>query len=118
MSRIIIADLEVSWCVGVPDEERAKPQRLLITIEMLLDFDAAVLSDRVERTINYQEVADEALNFGNSRSWRLIEKAAANLADRILDSYQPQAVTVEIKKFVIPQAKYVSVAVDRTRLKP
>jgi 7,8-dihydroneopterin aldolase/epimerase/oxygenase len=117
MSRITIADLEVFWCVGVPDEERSKPQRLLVTIDMTFDFSAAVRSDRIERTINYQAVTEETLSFGNGRSWRLIEKAATNLADRILDSYQPEAVTVEIKKFVIPQAKFVSVSVDLARPK-
>mgnify|MGYP003716592933 CR=1 FL=1 len=32
--RITIEDLEVQFHVGVPDEERAKPQKLLLTIEM------------------------------------------------------------------------------------
>ena len=38
MSKISIVDLEVFYCVGVTDEERAKPQRLLLTVEMSLDF--------------------------------------------------------------------------------
>ena len=32
MNKIIINDLEVSYRVGVPDAERAQPQRLLITV--------------------------------------------------------------------------------------
>ena len=31
MSKITIVDLEVFYRVGVTDEERAKPQRLLVT---------------------------------------------------------------------------------------
>jgi dihydroneopterin aldolase len=35
--QITIEDLEVLFHVGVPDEERAEPQRLLITIGMTHD---------------------------------------------------------------------------------
>ena len=115
MSKITIVDLEVFWCAGVTEEERVKPQRLLLTIDMSIDFSSASLSDRIEKTINYQTVADELLTFGNDRSWRLIEKAAANVADLIMDKYKPQAVSVEVKKFSIPQARFVSVSLGITR---
>ena len=49
MSKISIVDLEVFYRVGVPDEERAKPQRLLLTVEMEFDFSAAAESDRIAR---------------------------------------------------------------------
>jgi len=84
MARIAIVDLEVHYCVGVSEEERAKPQRLLLTIDMNVDFTAAALTDRVEKTINYQRVVDDLLHFGDRRSWRLLEKLVSNLADRIL----------------------------------
>ena len=115
MSRISIVDLEVFYQIGLTDEERAKPQRLLITIEMDLDFATASLSDRVEKTINYFDVAQELLKYGQGRNWKLLEKLAANVADFIMIKFRPEAVTVEIKKFPIPQARYVSVALARTR---
>jgi FolB domain-containing protein len=115
MSKITIVDLEVSWRVGVTDEERAKPQRLLVTVDMSLDFSSAAMSDRIEKTINYQTVAEGLLKFGEERSWKLIEKAAANVADWILDQFKPQGVMVEIKKFSIPQARFVSVSLEKTR---
>lgn len=115
MSRINIVDLEVSYQIGVTDEERAKPQRLLITIEMDLDFSTAALSDRLEKTINYYDIAQELLKFGTGRSWKLLEKLTSNIADFIMTKYRPEAVVVEIKKFSIPQAAYVSVAVARSR---
>ena len=92
------------YCVGLTDEERAKPQRLLLTVDMSLDFSSAALSDRIEKTINYQRLAEHLLTFGESRSWKLLEKLVTNIADMILAEYNPQAVMVEVKKFVIPQA--------------
>jgi dihydroneopterin aldolase len=115
MSRISIVDLEVSFCVGLTDEERAQPQRLLVTVDLDFDFASASLSDRIERTINYQTLAERVLKFGQGRSWKLIEKLVANLADMILSEFRPQAVAVEIKKFPLPQARYVSVTLTRSR---
>src|SRR5256885_11029332 len=84
MSRVTIVDLEVFYSVGVSDQERAKPQRLLITVDMEFDFSSAALSDRLERTINYFDVAQEILKYGEKRSWKLVEKLADNLADLVL----------------------------------
>jgi FolB domain-containing protein len=115
MSKITIVDLEVFYCVGVTDEERAKPQRLLLTVDINFDFSSAAVSDRIERTINYQTVADELLKFGEGRSWKLIEKLVTNVAERIITEYKPEAVMVEAKKFCIPQARFVSVSTGKTR---
>jgi dihydroneopterin aldolase len=115
MSKITIVDLEVQYCVGVTEEERAKPQRLLLTVDMNLDFSSAAVSDRIERTINYQTVAEDLLKFGEGRSWKLVEKLVDNIADRVLAEYKPQAVMVEVKKFTIPQARFVSVSTGKVR---
>ena len=115
MSRISIVDLEVFYRVGTTDEERAKPQRLLLIVDMSHDFASAAISDRLEKTINYYDVAQDLLKFGEGRSWKLIEKLCANLADFILAKYKPDAVTVQVKKFPIPQARWVSVSVTRSR---
>src|SRR6266566_9233199 len=109
MDKTKIADLEVFYCVGVPDEERAQPQRLLLTVELISDFSAAALSDRLTKTIDYFAVTQFLLKFGEERNWKLLEKLVTNLADELLAKFKPQSVTVEVKKFIIPQAQYVSV---------
>ena len=115
MSRISIVDLEVFYRVGVPDEERAQPQRLLLTIDLDFDFSVAAASDRIEDTINYRAITDDLLRFGENRSWKLLEKLAADIADLVLKRYQPAHVEVKIKKFVIPQARYVAVTLKSDR---
>jgi|SRR5579883_289792 len=113
MANIKIVDLEVFYCVGVPEEERAKPQRLLLTVDMSHDFSLAAASDRLNQTIDYFEVSQRLLHFGEGRSWKLIEKLAADIAELIMGQFKPAAVTVEVKKFVIPQAAFVSVTWTR-----
>lgn len=115
MSKISIVDLEVFYCVGVGEEERAIPQRLLLTVEMLFDFSSAAVSDRIERTIDYYAVSQMLLKYGEGRSWKLLERLVTQLADAILADFKAQAVSVEVKKFIIPEARYVSVQLSKTR---
>jgi dihydroneopterin aldolase len=108
LPKITIVDLEVFYRVGVPAAERVKPQRLLLTVEMDFDFSAAG-SDDLRDTIDYFAVSQRLLKFGDGREWKLIEKLAADIADMILTEFKPQSVTVEVKKFPVPEARHVSV---------
>ena len=113
MSRISIVDLEVFYRVGVPDAERAQPQRLLLTVELESDFSAAAKSDSIADTIDYFAVTQRLLKFGEGREWKLIEKLAGDIADLILAEFKPPAVTVEVKKFIISQARHVAISLTR-----
>ena len=113
MSQISIVDLEVLYRVGVPEMERSKPQRLLLTVEMESDFTAASKSDSIADTIDYYAVTQRLLKFGEGREWKLIEKLAADIADTVLAEFKPLSVLVEVKKFIIPEARYVSVSMKR-----
>ena len=115
MDTIRIVDLEVSFHVGVPDSERAQPQRLLISLDLHRDFQEAALADDLSRTIDYYAVSRRVLAFGEGRSWRLIERLADDIATAVLAEFRPTRIRVEVKKFIIPEARHVSVEVVRTR---
>jgi len=112
----LISDLEVHFRVGVPDEERREPQRLLLTVEMQSDFSRAIKTDSIGETVDYFAVSQALLKFGEGKEWRLIEKLASDVAEMILTKFRTAAVTVEVKKFVIPEAQFVSVRVKRGRV--
>jgi dihydroneopterin aldolase len=114
-SKISIVDLEVFYRVGVPDAERAVAQRLTLTVEMEFDFSAAARSNEIVDTIDYHAVSQRLLKFGDGRSWKLIEKLATDVANTVLIEFKPAAVTVEVKKFIIPGARHVSVALTKRR---
>ncbi|MGA9778508.1 MAG: dihydroneopterin aldolase [Verrucomicrobiia bacterium] len=109
LSKVSVVDLEVFYRVGVPAAERARPQRLLLTVEMDHDLSKAAKSDGIADTIDYFAVSQRLLKFGETRNWKLIEKLADDIADMILAEFKPENVTVEVKKFPIPQARHVSV---------
>jgi 7,8-dihydroneopterin aldolase/epimerase/oxygenase len=114
MDTIIISDLEVCYQVGVTEAERARPQRLLLTVEMSHDFKAAAASDSLGDTIDYYAVAQRLLQFGADCHWELIETLAVDLATMVLGEFRAKTVSVEVKKFVVPQAKHVAVRVTRS----
>lgn len=115
MDKISIRDLEVYYRVGVPEAERANPQKLLLTLELSLDLSAAAATDELSATVDYDALCQEILQFGKGRSWKLIETVAAQIADLALSRKPVLEVKVEVKKFIIPQAQYVSVILRRTR---
>lgn len=113
MDTIIINELEVFYRVGAPEAERAQPQRLLLTIEMGSDFAAAALTDDLAQTIDYEAVAQRLRHFGDGRSWRLLEKVAVDVAEMLRAEFGAERVAVEVRKFVLPEARYVGVRVER-----
>lgn len=115
MDTIIIRDLAVSFHVGVPDAERANSQKLLLTVELQNDFTAAAEADDLTKTIDYFAVSRRLIHFGDGREWKLIEKLASDIAAMVLSEFGARGVTVEVKKFIIPEARYVSVKVIRSK---
>lgn len=113
--RITIADLEVHYRVGVTEEERSRPQRLLITVEMDHDFATAAARDNLADTIDYGKVCESLLHFGEDCHWELIETLAAEIATMVLEEFKPRQVSVEVKKFIIPQARHVAVRLTRAQ---
>lgn len=115
MDKIIISELEAFYCIGVTEAERAQPQRLLLSVELTHDLKAAAARDNLADTIDYAAVAERLLHFGDDAHWELIETLAEDLAAMILDEFVPKQVTIEVRKFVLPKARYVAVTLTRPR---
>ena len=110
---IHIEQLEVLSCIGVPQEERAAPQRLTISISFWPDQQNRDLDDNIHHTVNYSAVAEETRSFVRDQSSSLIETLAHRLANHLLKSFPIQKVTVEVRKFPLEDARHVSVIVTR-----
>lgn len=111
----MIKDLGVLCRIGVPDEERANPQRLLVTAEMCGDFSKACATDDIQHTINYYDVSRRIVAICTERSYRLIEKLAEEIAQMILKDFGATQATVEVKKFILSDARHVAVRLSRSR---
>jgi dihydroneopterin aldolase len=113
MDKIVIKDLEVDAHVGVTKEERAKPQRLLITVELHRALATAGKRDAEADTARYDVVAQLVREIATDRPRRLAEAVAEEIAAAILARRFAPSVTVEVKKFSVPKTRYVLVQVTR-----
>ena len=111
--RIHIEQLEIFTRIGVPEKERSTPQRITVTISFWPYHDQRDLADKIDNTVNYSMVAEETKNFVRDQSTNLIETLADRLATHLLTTFRIQKVTVELRKFPLEDAKYVSVTVTR-----
>src|ERR1700694_2642577 len=112
---IQIDQLEVFAHIGVPDNERASPQRLTFSITLWPACNAPELGDEIERTVNYAAVCTETKKFVHNRSDRLIETLADALASHLLDVFEIRRITIELRKFILPDVDFVSVTLTRDR---
>lgn len=112
--QIHIEELEISTRIGVPEKERATPQRLTVSISFWPYYDQRDMDDKIDNAVNYSIVAEETKNFVRDQSTNLIETLADRLATHLVKTFRIQKVTVELRKFPLEDAKHVSVTVTRT----
>lgn len=112
---IEIRRLQASTHIGVPDEERADPQTLWITLRMVpvQGFDG--LADEISRTIDYHAVALEIQALAASRPRNLIETLAVETADYLLKNHPLESVAVTLEKRILPDTECVAVHISRSR---
>ena len=113
LDRIHIEQLEISTRIGVPEQERAAPQRLTVSISFWPDQQTRDVADNIHKAVNYSAVAEETKSFVRDQSVNLIETLADLLAAHLLKTFPIQKVTVELRKFPLQDAKYVSATVTR-----
>lgn len=109
-----IDQLEVSTHIGVPEQERAAPQRLTVSISFWPYQQIRDLADNIHKAVNYSAVAEETKSFVRDQSVNLIETLADLLAAHLLKTFPIQKVMVELRKFPLQDAKYVSATVTRS----
>jgi dihydroneopterin aldolase len=112
---IHIDQLEVFARIGVPEEERSSPQRLVFNITFWPAHNAPELDDEIARAVDYAAVCAETEKFVTARADRLIETLADALARHLLAVFELRSVTIELRKFILPEIGFVSVTVTRDR---
>jgi len=109
-----IEQLEVFAVIGVLEHERKGLQRLMVSISFWPYEHAHDLANNIEKAVNYSAVAEETKRFAREQAVNLIETLADRLASHLLKTFPIQKVTIELRKFALQDAKYVSVTVTRT----
>jgi dihydroneopterin aldolase len=116
--RIIIERLEFYGHCGVTDEERRKAQLIAVDLELEASVMSAALSDRLDETIDYAQVATRLEALGTSLDCRLLEAMAEQLVGLIFAEFPVDRVRIWLRKLHAPLAMVagsVGVRFERTR---
>ncbi|MFD2256605.1 dihydroneopterin aldolase [Luteolibacter algae] len=110
---IEIRRLQVLTHIGVPDEERATPQMLWLSIWMRPAKSFSEAADDVANTIDYYEVSLRLVELAAAKPRKLIETLATDSADFLLKTYPLKSVDVKVEKRILENADFVSVKITR-----
>jgi 7,8-dihydroneopterin aldolase/epimerase/oxygenase len=113
-----ISGLSVYTHHGVDEAERQVGQRLVFDISFELDRCDATVTDRLEDTIDYGDVCQQVALAAQERSFRTLERLCSRVADRMIERYGVEEVSVRAAKPEPPIAlpvDEVSVAVHKER---
>lgn len=83
---------------GVGEDERSVGQRLVFDLSFELADCDATITDRVEDTVDYADVCQQVALAAQERSYRTLERLCSAVADRMIDRYNAETVTVRATK--------------------
>ena len=105
---IEIADLEVKSKIGVSEKERECFQRLLVCLRFQIEARFRDLQDGFEKTVDYASVAATVEQIAEANKAHLLETLVSNIADGLMERFAIRRLELELKKFVLPNASWVS----------
>jgi dihydroneopterin aldolase len=111
-----LVDLKLLCRVGVPDQERAKPQKLLCTVTVPVpNLKKAAETDNLVHTVNYYDLSQLLQKTARQKERKLIETLAADLAQSTFAAFPIPWIDLELKKFILPETRHISLRARFTR---
>ena len=83
---------------GVTEAEREVGQRLVFDLRFDVGEVDALVTDRVEDTVDYGEVCQEIALIAQQRPYRTLERLCAVVADRLAQKFGAESVSVKATK--------------------
>jgi dihydroneopterin aldolase len=93
-----IRSLSIFTHHGVTEAERETGQRLEIDVSFDVPDCDAVLTDRLEDTVDYAEVCDIVALAATERSYKTLERLCHVIADRLMERFACESVRVRAAK--------------------
>jgi dihydroneopterin aldolase len=113
---VVIEGLSLYTNHGMSDAERELGQRLIFDVTMELGDVAATTTDRLEDTVDYAAVCEQVALAAQERSYATLERLCSAVADRLIDRFTAESVSVKATKPEPPIAlpvEGVSVEVEK-----
>ena len=95
---IEVSGLSLYTHLGVTEAEREVGQRLVIDLRLEVGECDAIVTDRVEDTIDYAEVCEAVALAAQQRSYRTLERLCAAVAERLVEHFGAESLWIKIAK--------------------
>jgi dihydroneopterin aldolase len=103
--------------LGVYEHEQRTARPVVVDVEMLLGINVqAVRDDRLDGTVNYEQVVQTAQRVAASRRFKLIETLCANLLDELWLAVDVRGLAVRVTK-PQPMAGLSAASVELRRMR-
>lgn len=113
---VFLHGLKADTLIGVYDWERARPQTVVFDIDIHTDLSASAVSDDVEDTVHYGEVADTVRAGVKAQQFFLLEALAEYVASLILNNFRCESVRLRVvKPGILPDVREVGILIERER---
>ncbi len=116
---IEINEIKIPVYLGVPDEEREKPQIIHLSARLFLHCSTiaqAALNDDLQATVDYADVCDSLIEVARDRPRKLLETIAEELIAVVFQKYPLiQALELRLTKFILPHTRDVTLQIYRYR---
>jgi FolB domain-containing protein len=115
MDRISLDNLRLDCRVGVTEEERRSPQKVLLDVGLFLDLARPAASGRLADTVDYREARRQISEFVSGGRFRLLETLAEGVASLVLKNFDADRVTVRVRKEKYSAEPSIGVEIERER---
>ena len=116
LRHVFVKDLQIDALLGIYPEEKTKPQRIVINIDLSVKEGNDPLSDDIKNVVSYEIVVRKVEEIVAAGHVGLAETLAELIAAACLRDKRVMAARVRIEKpDVIPNARSVGVEIERLR---
>jgi dihydroneopterin aldolase len=108
--------LELMCHIGVPEDERATPQRLTADITLTSPSPFTAMGEDIARTIDYHALSLRLAEVAAAEPTVLLETLAHKLATCCVQEFGAPQATVELHKYILPQLRSTAVRTVAQRM--
>jgi dihydroneopterin aldolase len=116
LRHVFVKDLEIDALLGIYPEEKARPQRIIVNIDLSVKEGNDPTSDDIKNVVSYEIVVKKVERIVAQGHVNLVETLAELIAGACLKDARVMAARVRIEKpDVIKNARSVGVEIERAR---
>ncbi len=116
LRHVFVRDLEILALIGIYDQEKQKPQRIIVNIDLSVKEEIGPMADDISHVVSYEIIAKKVEAIVADGHVNLVETMCEKIAQSCLTDKRVMAARVRVEKpDIIPNARSVGVEIERAR---